>query len=112
MDEKKVISTTLRYGVIIASALVISGLIAFIVTNPNANVYKFNTTNVSLTNFKDPLTITLYGVIALISIPPLIVFEQILIYASEKDKIYIGISVLVLALMMFAILILPRLLHI
>ena len=112
MDEKKVISTTLKYGVLIASILVISGLIIFTASDPNANVYNFNTSNISLTDFKNPLTITLYGVIALISIPPIIVLEQIIIYASEKDKIYIGIGALVLSLMMFAILIMPRLLHI
>jgi len=112
LDEKKVITATLRYGVLIASILVISGLTLFIVINPNANVYKFNTSNISLTDFKNPLTITLYGVIVLVSIPPIIVLEQIIIYASEKDKIYIGISALVFTLMLFAILIMPRLLHI
>jgi len=112
LDEKKIITATLRYGVLVASILVISGLILFIVINPNANVYKFNTSNVNLTDFKNPLTITLYGVIALISIPPIIVLEQIMIYASEKDKIYVGISVLVFTLMLFAILIMPKLLHI
>jgi len=110
--RKKVITATLRYGVLIASILVISGLIVFIVINPNANLYKFNTSNVKLTDFKNPLVITLYEVIALISIPPLIVLEQIIIYTSEKDKIYIGISALVFTFMLFAIFIMPRLLHI
>lgn len=110
MDEKKIISTTLRFGVIIASALVISGLILFIVFENNMNIYSLNTSNINLTNFKDPSTITLYGIIALISIPFLIVLEQVIIYLVEKDKIYIVISVTVLLLMLFAVLVMPKLL--
>lgn len=112
MDEKKIITATLKYGVIIASVLVISGLLFYSVSDKNTNVYSLNSSNIHLTDFRDPLTITLYGVIALISIPVLIVLEQVIIYISEKDKIYIGISLLVFGLMLLAILVMPRLLHI
>ncbi|WP_369610971.1 DUF1634 domain-containing protein [Sulfurisphaera javensis] len=111
MDEKRIITTTLRYGVIIASILVIAGLIIFIISDKSpSDIYKFNTSSIPLTDYMDPLTITLYGVVVLISIPILIVFEQVLIYLFERDKIYVTISLVVLLLMLFAILIMPRLL--
>lgn len=108
--EKYIISNTLRIGVIVASALVISGLIAFLALHPNADIFKLNTSELSLTDYTNPLTITLYGVIVLVSLPVLIVLEQVLIYSSERDKIYIIISMAVAIIMLFAILGLPRIL--
>lgn len=109
--EKLIISNTLRIGVIIAAVLVVSGLIGFLVLNPNANIYKFNTQNLSITNYTNPLTITLYGVVVLASLPVLIVFEQVIIYSLERDKLYVAISVVVAVIMIFAIIILPRILR-
>lgn len=113
MDEKKVISSTLRYGVIISSILIVSGMLIFIVlhSNSSVNIYAYNTSNIDIFNLNNPLNISLYGLIVLISLPVLIVGEQIVIYSTERDKIYILISLVVLSLMIFAIIIMPRLLH-
>ncbi|WP_257788614.1 DUF1634 domain-containing protein [Acidianus manzaensis] len=105
-------SKTLRYGVIIAAALVVFGLVYFVIQNPNANIYQFNTTDVSLTDYTNPLTISLYGVIVLISLPIIIVFEQVILYMIERDKIYIAISLFVFLMLVFATTLLPRLLHV
>ena len=111
MDEKKIISYTLRYGVIISSILIISGLFIFLLKEPSVkDVYAFNTTALTL-NPLNPLSISLYGLIVLISLPVLIVAEQVIIYASEKDRIYTIVSLIVLSFMLFAILLMPRLLH-
>ncbi|QGR17999.1 DUF1634 domain-containing protein [Sulfurisphaera ohwakuensis] len=108
LDEKKLISLTLRIGIAISSSLVILGLLLFLVTNSNYNIYNFNTSNLNLLNYSNPLAIILYGIIALISIPLLVVSEQIIIYLLEKDKIYVIISVLVFTIMVFAILVMPK----
>lgn len=112
MDEKKLISTTLRYGVIISATLVILGLIVFSVSSNTNNIYAYNTTKLSLTNLSNPLTITLYGIIILISLPVIIVGEQVILYSMERDKIYVGISLAVFLIMLFAILVLPKIIHI
>ncbi|WP_162568964.1 DUF1634 domain-containing protein [Acidianus sulfidivorans] len=111
MNEKDLISNTLRYGVIIAAALVVIGVISFVILHYNANIYQFSSSNINLTDYTNPLTITLYGVIVLISLPIIIVFEQFIIYLAEKDKIYIGISLFVFLMLIFATTVLPRLLH-
>lgn len=109
MSERYIIGNTLRIGLLVAIILIVSGFIVFLVTNPNANLYEFNTKNISLTDFSNPLTITLYGIIVLISLPVIIVLEQVVIYSLERDKLYIIISLTVLAIMLFAIIILPKL---
>ncbi|AWR96747.1 DUF1634 domain-containing protein [Acidianus sulfidivorans JP7] len=111
LNEKDLISNTLRYGVIIAAALVVIGVISFVILHYNANIYQFSSSNINLTDYTNPLTITLYGVIVLISLPIIIVFEQFIIYLAEKDKIYIGISLFVFLMLIFATTVLPRLLH-
>ncbi|MFP3346828.1 MAG: DUF1634 domain-containing protein [Sulfolobaceae archaeon] len=114
MDERKVISSTLRYGVIISSILIVGGMLIFVVLhyNSSVNIYAYNTSNINdIFNLNNSLNISLYGLIVLISLPVLIVGEQIIIYSTERDKIYILISLVVLSLMIFAIIIMPRLLH-
>ncbi|BCU69364.1 DUF1634 domain-containing protein [Stygiolobus caldivivus] len=113
MDEKKVISTTLRVGVIISTILIVGGMLIFVgLHSSSKDIYSYNTSvSVSLLYYKDPLTISLYGLIVLILIPVLIVAEQVAIYAYERDKVYLILSLIVLSIMLFAILVMPRILH-
>lgn len=111
-DIEKVISTTLRVGVLASSAFVIAGLALFYVEGAKTT---YDTSHYSLTGVfrgllaAKPEAIILVGVIILVATPVLRVLESAVDFAAKKDKLYLALSLIVLATMLVGIALLPRL---
>jgi uncharacterized membrane protein len=110
LNLEKIISYTLRIGVILSALLVIIGLaIYFVEGDRNLSVsssFDFFQVFVGLAR-GDPLAIMLLGVIVLVLTPLLRVFELVLSYAWERDRLYITLSSVVLLFMVAGIILLP-----
>jgi len=113
-DLAKVVSLTLRVGVITSSVLVIAGLILVYLEHLRTI---FNTSHYSFVGVLQgleagkPEAIILLGVIVLISTPIVRVLELALDFAYKKDKLYVILSFAVLTFMLLGIILLPRLVH-
>jgi uncharacterized membrane protein len=112
MNLERIVSLTLRIGVILSSALVILGLILFYVEGRGVTI---NSSYFDLTRLAygiahlDPLAIILLGVLVLVATPVIRVLELGVNYVvSDKDKLYVILSFAVLTLMLVGILLLPR----
>ncbi|MEM3670446.1 MAG: DUF1634 domain-containing protein [Thermoprotei archaeon] len=110
MNLERIISLTLRVGVILSSVLVVSGLTLFYIEGGNSHV---NTSMYSLVQLFEgltsaqPVSLILVGVIVLVATPTLRVLELVLNYVWEKDRLYVLLSGLVLALMLTGIIVVP-----
>ncbi|MEM0121079.1 MAG: DUF1634 domain-containing protein [Thermoprotei archaeon] len=113
-DLARVVSLTLRIGVILSSAFVVSGLVLYYLdhdkTVSNTSQYSAVTLLQGLAAGR-PEAIILVGVLILVATPIIRVFELGLDFIYKKDKIYIVLSFAVLAVMLIGILLVPRILH-
>ncbi|PSN91341.1 hypothetical protein B9Q03_04480 [Candidatus Marsarchaeota G2 archaeon OSP_D] len=113
-DLAKIVSLTLRIGVILSSAFVITGLVLYYLEHDksvyNTSYYSTSTLLQGLAAGK-PEAIILVGVIILIATPVIRVLELGLDFVYKKDKLYVLLSFAVLTVMLIGILLVPRLIH-
>lgn len=113
-DMELLLSKLLRYGVLVASAIVVAGCIVFLVKYGNtAPEYgKFTGEPEQFKNVFDIVSSTLsmsgrglieFGLLVLISIPVLRVGFSVVSFAIEKDKTYVYITLVVLVLLLFSL---------
>ncbi|BBD73079.1 membrane protein [Sulfodiicoccus acidiphilus] len=112
MNLERVVSLTLRTGVILSSALVIGGLVLFYVEGRNTTISSsyFNLSRMAQGLLHlDPLAIIMLGVAVLVATPVIRVLELGINYvAADRDRLYVALSFAVLALMLIGILLLPH----
>jgi len=127
MDFNDVIAYSLRAGVLISAALLFIGFMLLIIEG-RAGYYSISqvTSTASLINSSyfnantlikgtmsmNPIAITFLGLVVLIATPVLRVVLGLAQFIREKDYIYSAITAVVLFNLLFAIFILPSLLHI
>jgi uncharacterized membrane protein len=113
-DLAKIVSLTLRIGVILSSAFVITGLVLYYLEHDksvyNTSYYSISTLLQGLAAGR-PEAIILVGVIILIATPVIRVLELGLDFVYKKDKLYVLLSFAVLTVMLIGILLVPRLIH-
>jgi uncharacterized membrane protein len=109
-DLEKQISLTLRIGVILSSLLVIVGLLLYFVEGNRSlavsNSFSLFQIFTGLAS-ANPLAIILFGVVVLVITPVLRVFELLLSYLGERDRLYVALSFLVFLFMVIGIILLP-----
>jgi uncharacterized membrane protein len=117
-----VIGKVLRYGVILSGAIILLGTIGLAATSglsDTAGVLTYNS-NVPHDNLdvspaamlRGLVTFSAFswielGVIVLIATPVARVMISVLLFAAEKDKLYVLITAVVLALLLFSALVTP-----
>jgi len=118
-----VIGKVLRYGVILSGAIILLGAIGLVTTNGlsdasgmltyNPNAVPHDNLDVSpsglvhgLVTFSAFSWIEL-GVIVLIATPVSRVVISVLLFAAERDRLYVLITAVVLALLLFSMLVTP-----
>jgi uncharacterized membrane protein len=127
MDFNDVIAYSLRAGVLISAALLFIGFMLLIIEG-KAGYYSISqvTSTASLINSSyfnantfikgtmsmNPIAIMFLGLVVLIATPVLRVVLGLAQFIREKDYIYSAITAVVLFNLLFAIFILPSLLHI
>ncbi|MFP3224730.1 MAG: DUF1634 domain-containing protein [Nitrososphaeria archaeon] len=127
MDFNDVIAYSLRAGVLISAALLFIGFMLLIIEG-RAGYYSISqvTSTASLINSSyfnantlikgtmsmNPIAIMFLGLVVLIATPVLRVVLGLAQFIREKDYIYSAITAVVLFNLLFAIFILPSLLHI
>ncbi len=109
---EKIISRTLRYGVILSALLMMAGFIAYIFS-PSTIPFPANSTPAALMQFffTQPLHIVMFhpffllcaGIIVLLCTPIIRVIVAIVSFALEKDWRYVWISTLVLLIIITSI---------
>ncbi|MEM3637106.1 MAG: DUF1634 domain-containing protein [Conexivisphaerales archaeon] len=110
MKLERIISLTLRIGVISSAILVVSGLVLFYAKGQSTFI---PTNSLSASDVPrlllagNPEGVILLGVIVLILTPVVRVFELLLDYLWSRDRVYTILSLAVLCLMLFGILALP-----
>ncbi|MEM0117866.1 MAG: DUF1634 domain-containing protein [Conexivisphaerales archaeon] len=110
MKLERIISLTLRVGVVTSAILVVSGLVLFYISGQSTFT---QTSSLSASDVLRLLLagnaegVILLGVIVLILTPVARVFELALDYIWSRDKVYIILSIAVLCLMLFGIIVLP-----
>ncbi|WP_343523878.1 DUF1634 domain-containing protein [Pedobacter sp.] len=111
-DVEKIIGKLLRFGVITASLVVLSGGILFLVQNgnqarPDYHIFKgeendfitFKGIFMGLFTFK-PMAIIQFGVLLLIITPIMRIVCSLFAFILEKDKLYVIITLIVLAIIL------------
>jgi uncharacterized membrane protein len=111
MNLEKIISWTLRIGVILSAMLVVAGSITYFLERSTNQAPSSNFS--VLLVFQDllrgnPIALILLGVIVLVATPIARVLELVISYGWEKDRTYTLLSFLVLALMLVGIVLVPR----
>jgi uncharacterized membrane protein len=118
-----VIGKVLRYGVILSGAIILLGAIGLVTTNGlsdvsgmltyNPNAVPHDNLDVSLSGLVHGLvTFSAFswielGVIVLIATPVSRVVISVLLFAAERDRLYVLITAVVLALLLFSMLVTP-----
>ncbi|MBN9284809.1 MULTISPECIES: DUF1634 domain-containing protein [Flavobacterium] len=114
-DVEQLVGQLLRYGVITACILALIGGIAYLTehgSNPVPQYGIFTGEGAEYTTFKgilngvltlNPNEIIQFGVLALIATPILRVLFSLFAFILEKDKLYIGITLIVLCILMTSI---------
>jgi len=118
-----VIGEVLRYGVILSGAIILVGIISLAATNGltgitgmltyNPNVVPHDNIDVSLGGLAQGLvTLSAFswielGVIVLIATPVSRVVISVFLFAAERDRLYVLITAVVLALLLFSMLVTP-----
>ncbi len=126
MDFNDVIAYALRAGVLISAALLFLGF-ALLIAKGKAGYYSVNeiTSTASMINSSyfnantiiegivtmNPLAIMFLGLVVLIATPVLRVALGLAQFIKEKDYIYSIITAIVLFNLIFAIFILPKIMH-
>lgn len=111
-DVEKIVGKLLRFGVITASLVVLLGGILFLVQNgtqgrPDYHIFKgeendfitFDGIFKWLFTFK-PMAIIQFGVLLLIITPILRIIFSLFAFILEKDKLYVVITLIVLAIIL------------
>ena len=117
-DFNAIIGNVLRYGVTVSSILIATGLIMILAGNKSSNFPSslgqltssdFGRPTLNLSNLAagianlNPMYIIQLGLLILLSTPIVRVTASILLFASEKDKVYVGLTVFVLVVLIFSI---------
>ena len=118
IDFNAIIGNVLRYGVIISSALVGTGVILILVSDKSPNFpsvlsqlissdYGRPTLNFSIlvagVLSLNPIFVIQLGLLILLATPIVRVAASILLFAAEKDMIYVALTVFVLVVLLFSI---------
>ncbi|WP_293783801.1 DUF1634 domain-containing protein [uncultured Pedobacter sp.] len=111
-DVEKIVGKLLRFGVITASLVVLLGGILFLVQNgnesrPDYHIFKgeendfitFDGIFKGLFTFR-PMAIIQFGVLLLIITPILRIIFSLVAFLLEKDKLYVVITLIVLAIIL------------
>jgi uncharacterized membrane protein len=111
-DVEKIVGKLLRFGVITASLVVLLGGILFLVQNgtqgrPDYHIFKgeensyitFYGIFMGIFSFK-PMAIIQFGVLLLIITPIMRIVFSLFAFALEKDKLYVVITLIVLAIIL------------
>ncbi|WP_145856501.1 DUF1634 domain-containing protein [Pedobacter suwonensis] len=111
-DVEKIVGKLLRFGVITASLVVLLGGILFLVKHgaqgrPDYHIFKgeendfitFDGIFKGLFTFK-PMAIIQFGVLLLIITPILRIIFSLFAFILEKDKLYVVITLIVLAIIL------------
>jgi uncharacterized membrane protein len=107
---ERIISLTLRIGVISSSLLVVAGLALYLISGAKSFIPTSELSGIQVIKLLtqgSPEGIILTGVMVLIFTPVVRVLELLFDYAWAKDKIYAILSLAVLTLMLFGIFMLP-----
>lgn len=110
MKLENVISWTLRIGVTLSALLVVSGIVLYFAEGDTSVSVSSSFTVTKIfagVAQADPLAIILLGVIVLIATPVIRVFELLLNYVWNRDRLYVLLSFLVLFFMLAGIILLP-----
>ena len=118
-----VISGVLRYGVVLAAAIIVFGTILLIASygsSDSSSLLTYVPGRIPHGNFDpnpaalpqgvvalDPFSIIELGVIVLIATPVSRVLFSILLFTAERDATYARITAVVLALLLFSMLVTP-----
>ncbi|WP_316826173.1 DUF1634 domain-containing protein [Pedobacter miscanthi] len=113
-DVEKIVGKLLRFGVITASLVVLLGGILFLAQNgtqarPDYHLFKGEESNfitfegifMGLFTFK-PMAIIQFGVLLLIITPIMRIVFSLFAFILEKDKLYVVITLIVLAIIMIS----------
>lgn len=114
-DMELVISRIMRYGIVVASVIVIIGSVTFLSTHgkDKPQYATFNGQPKELTNVfriisslssTNGLGLIEFGMVVLIAIPVLRVAFSIASFIAEKDKVYVIITSLVFILLLYSLL--------
>ncbi len=118
-----VIGTLLRYGVVLSAIIVIAGTIRLATASGlsdtnglfaySADTIPHGTFSLSVSGFfnglaaLDPYSLIELGVMVLIATPVARVTASVLLFAAERDRIYVVITAVVLGLLLFSMLATP-----
>jgi uncharacterized membrane protein len=118
-----VIGKVLRYGVILSGAIILLGTIGLVATKGlsdasgmltyNSNMVPHDNLDVSLGGLvRGLVTFSAFswielGVIVLIATPVSRVAISVFLFAAERDRLYVTITTIVLALLLFSMLVTP-----
>jgi uncharacterized membrane protein len=118
-----IIGKVLRYGVLISAAVTVIGAIGLVISNGRLDTSAFINYNpgvvphdgigVSLSSLASgfvsfsPSSWVELGVILLIATPVSRVLISVLLFAAEKDRLYVVITGVVLTLLLFSMLVTP-----
>lgn len=114
-DVQQLVGQVLRYGVLTACFLAIAGGLAYLLHHGSSDVpsyHEFKGEGAGYTTFEgiikgalalNPTEIIQFGVLALIATPILRVILSLIAFILEKDKMYIIITLIVLAIIMTSI---------
>jgi uncharacterized membrane protein len=117
LDMNIVISNLLKYGVILSTAFVVLGLAIIFVKNPPAfptTVEQLTSSNFGKTTLDvgvllsgvaaaNPIYVIQLGLIILLATPVLRVVASVLLFAAEKDRTYVAITLIVLVVLLVSI---------
>jgi len=107
LEIELMIGKILRIGVLVSSAVIIFGLVLFIVTGESGypgETYPFHIVDIwrGLQEMR-PFAWLMSGLILLLMTPVLRVVASIFSFLKEKDYLYVVITCIVLAVLVFAI---------
>ncbi|GBG97492.1 DUF1634 domain-containing protein [Lactococcus termiticola] len=108
LDIELRIGKILRFGTILSTAVMVIGLVMFVVTghsgyNGASYPHNFQAIVMGLAGFK-PFAWLMAGLFLLILTPVLRVLASIFAFAKERDRMYVVITLIVLLILIVAIL--------
>ena len=126
VDMELIIGQTLRVGVIISILLIVIGVVILFIQGQSSGISLEKLSMINSTvnssslnvpqmlfNFSfNGLNFIILGLLTLIATPIARIVLGIVSFAMEKDKLYVIITVIVLVNLIFAIFLLPAIIHI
>jgi uncharacterized membrane protein len=117
LDMNIVISNLLRFGVILSSAFIVVGLAIIFVKNPPAfpaTVEQLTASNFGKTTLDagvllsgvaaaNAIYVIQLGLIILLATPVVRVAASVILFAAEKDRTYVAITLIVLGILIVSI---------